>query len=60
MKITPTSQALGARITGIDLAQPLTDGDFRTILRVLGERGVLCFPGQTFGADEVSPTQSPQ
>ena len=54
MEITPGGQALGARITGIDLAQPLSDGDFRSILRALGEHGVLCFPDQTLDADRLS------
>jgi taurine dioxygenase len=54
MEITPTGQTLGARITGRDLAQPLSDGEFRTILRALGAHGVLCFPQQTLGADELS------
>ncbi len=47
MQITPSGQTLGARIEGIDLAQPLSDADFRTILRALGQHGVLCFPRQT-------------
>jgi len=47
MHIIPTGQALGARVEGIDLAQPLSDSDFRTILRALGAHGVLCFPDQT-------------
>src|SRR5580704_3808049 len=48
MEITPSSQALGARIEGIDLGQPLSDADVRAILRALGAHGVLCFPRQTF------------
>ena len=46
MKIEPTGGALGARIEGIDLGVPVSDGDFRQILRALGAYGVLCFPGQ--------------
>ena len=46
MKINPTGQTLGARIEGIDLAQPLGGAAFGTILRALGEHGVLCFPQQ--------------
>jgi taurine dioxygenase len=42
---------LGARIEDIDLAEPLSDDDFRLILRALGAYGVLCFPGQTFGVE---------
>jgi len=46
MRINPSGRALGARTEGIDLAQPVADGDFKAILRALGEHGVLCFPGQ--------------
>src|SRR5690242_15414620 len=48
MKITPSGQTLGAHIEGIDLGQALSQDDYRTILRALGQYGVLCFPGQTF------------
>lgn len=54
MKITPTGQTLGARVEGIDLGQPLSAGDYRTILRALGEYGVLCFPGQTFEVPQLA------
>jgi taurine dioxygenase len=46
MRLLPGNGALGARIEGIDLAQPVSDGDFRQILRALGTFGVLCFPKQ--------------
>src|SRR5262244_3655223 len=46
MKIHSSGKALGASIEGIDLAQPISDSDFKQILRALGERGVLCFPKQ--------------
>jgi taurine dioxygenase len=51
MKIRPSGSALGATIEGIDLAEPLSDGDFRQLLRALGEFGVLCFPGQRLETD---------
>lgn len=54
MDITPTGQGLGAHITGIDLGIPLSRDDFRTILRALGEHGVLCFPKQTFGTAQLA------
>jgi taurine dioxygenase len=54
MDITPSGQTLGARITGIDLAQPLSDTDFRAVLRALGAHGVLCFPAQTLTTDQLS------
>jgi taurine dioxygenase len=51
MKIQASGRALGARIEGIDLRQPVSDGDFRQILRALGEHGVLCFPAQQLETD---------
>ena len=42
---------MGATISGIDLNQPLSAGDFRTILRALGQYGVLCFPNQHLTPD---------
>jgi taurine dioxygenase len=44
--IRPTGGALGASVTDLDLAQPMSDADFAAILRALGRYGVLCFPGQ--------------
>lgn len=52
MQIIPSGQTLGARIEGIDLGQPLSDGDVRAILRALGAHGVLCFPAQTCDVPE--------
>lgn len=46
MRIVPEGGVLGARIEGVDLARPLDEEERRAILRALGERGVLCFPGQ--------------
>ncbi|HSU06824.1 MAG TPA: TauD/TfdA family dioxygenase [Acetobacteraceae bacterium] len=48
MQIIPSGETLGAGIAGIDLGQPLSDADFRSIMRALGAHGVLCFPAQTF------------
>lgn len=44
--ITPSGGILGARVTGIDLARPMSPADFAAILRALGQYGVLCFPDQ--------------
>jgi taurine dioxygenase len=52
MKIHPSGKALGARIEGMDLAQPVSDGDFKQVLRALGEHGVLCFPRQRLKTEE--------
>jgi taurine dioxygenase len=50
VQITPTGETLGARIEDIDLNTPLSEADFRAILRALGAHGVLCFPRQDLGA----------
>ena len=54
MDITPGGETLGATITGIDLALPLSDSDLCAILRALGEHGVLCFPRQTLDTDQLA------
>ena len=54
MEIMRGGQTLGARITGVDVAQSLSDGDFRAILRALGDHGVLCFPDQTLDAGQLA------
>jgi len=48
MDIIPSGQTLGARVENIDLGVALPDSDLRTLLRALGQYGVLCFPRQTF------------
>jgi taurine dioxygenase len=52
MEIMPSGQTLGAQMLGIDLAHNLSDGEFRTVLRALGQHGVLCFPHQTLETAE--------
>ncbi len=51
--IESTGQVLGATVSGVDLAKPLSDGDFATILRALGRHGVLRFPAQQLEAAEL-------
>jgi len=46
MKVTGSGGSLGATIEGLDLARPLSDGQFETVVRTLGERGVVRFPAQ--------------
>ncbi len=46
MRIVPSGGILGARVEGLDLAQPLPEAGFGALLRALAEHGVLCFPGQ--------------
>ena len=50
MQITPTGPALGARITGIDLACPISEAETAALLAALGAHGVLCFPDQDLDA----------
>jgi taurine dioxygenase len=50
LTIEPTGQILGATVRGVDLARPLSDGDFSAILRALGRHGVLRFPDQALDA----------
>src|SRR5688500_8580163 len=50
LNIEPSGQILGARVTGIDLAQPLRQRDFAAIFAALAKHGVLCFPDQQLDA----------
>jgi taurine dioxygenase len=54
MKITPSGRALGATIDGVDLAQPLSTDDFESVLRALGEYGVIRFPRQALTARQLA------
>jgi len=53
MNIQPTCEVLGATVTGIDLRRPLAHDDFVTLLKALGEYGVLRFPEQLISAAEL-------
>ncbi|MBS7790632.1 TauD/TfdA family dioxygenase [Roseococcus sp. SDR] len=54
MRIVPNNTGLGARIHDLDLSRPLAPEEFRTVLRALGEYGVLCFPGQDLDAPQLA------
>lgn len=54
MRVIGNSQGLGARVQELDLSQALSPADFLSILRTLGEHGVLCFPGQSLEPAELS------
>jgi taurine dioxygenase len=54
MDIKPTGEALGAHIFGVDLSKPVSDGDFKTILRALGEHGVIVFPRQKIETEDLA------
>jgi taurine dioxygenase len=53
MKITGTGKVLGATIEGLDLAQPLSQEEFDTVLQALGQYGVLRFSRQELSALEL-------
>lgn len=44
--VTQISEALGARVTGLDLAQPMSRDTLGFVLRAIATHGVLCFPDQ--------------
>lgn len=52
LRIEPTGKILGATVRGID-PRRIGAEDFTTILRALGEHGVLCFPGQALEAADL-------
>ena len=52
LEITPSGRALGARLTGIDLSEQVSNEIVDIIMRALGEHGVLCFPGQNLTAKQ--------
>ncbi len=53
LTIEPGNAILGARVTGVDLHQPLSDADQAGVVRALGQYGVLCFPNQLIEAPEL-------
>lgn len=50
LTIKPNPNVLGATVTGMDLAEQLSDADHAQVLRALGDYGVLCFPQQLIDA----------
>ena len=52
LKVTPYSSALGALISGVDLAQPLGDANFATIRQAFHDHGVIFFRDQ-----QITPEQ---
>ena len=52
MTITPIHPHFGARVDGVDLAQPLDEPSFRTIREAFQEYSVLVFPDQRLTDEE--------
>ncbi len=53
MNITPTGEACGARVTGIDLSQPLDRNTINSIRSAWLEHHVLAFPDQKLSDDDL-------
>ena len=53
VRVVPGGGILGARIEDLDLGQPLPRATFDTVMRAIGEYGVLCFPGQDLQAAQL-------
>lgn len=53
MKITTSGNVIGAEISEIDLAQPLSDADFGRIDAVFNAHGVVCFRRQHFNEEQL-------
>ena len=53
LNLEPLGTTLGARVTGIDLARPLSDTEFADVLRALARFHVLCFPRQPIDAEQL-------
>ncbi|MDA1323203.1 MAG: TauD/TfdA family dioxygenase [Proteobacteria bacterium] len=52
MKAEPISEAVGARVTGIDLGEEMDDATFRAVHRAWLDHQVLVFPGQDISEED--------
>lgn len=50
MNIIESGQILGASVEGLDLAEPITADQFKTLEQALGRYGVLSYPKQSLSA----------
>lgn len=53
MNVTPISQVLGARITGVDLNQPISDEQFAKMEEALHAHGFIVLPAQSLQPDSM-------
>ena len=44
IKIISSNEALGAKITGLDLSKTLSNENEKIIMHALGQYGQICFP----------------
>jgi taurine dioxygenase len=54
MKVTPSGEALGATIDGLDLAKPMSGEEFDAVLGALGAHSVIRFPRQVLTARQLA------
>jgi alpha-ketoglutarate-dependent taurine dioxygenase len=55
IEIIPTGAALGAEISGVDMAQPIDDAVFAAIERAYNDHGVIFFRDQHITPPQQSP-----
>jgi taurine dioxygenase len=53
LTVTPSGQACGAKVTGVDLTQPLNEADVSAIRAAWLEHHVLAFPDQSLTDDDL-------
>ena len=53
LKVTPSGEALGATIEGLNLARPLQPAELDSVLKALGKHGVVRFPRQELTGREL-------
>jgi len=58
LQATPSGQGLGARVDNIDLSQPLSQEQYKSIEGLLGKHGVLWFSKQTLTSAQLKTFSS--
>jgi len=53
IEVTPSGQACGASVTGVDLTQPLSESEISEIRKAWLEHHVLAFPDQAMSDDDL-------
>ena len=52
LSIEPSGDVMGATIRGVNLSEPLSDGDFGRVLEALGQYSVICFQDQSLTPEQ--------
>ena len=53
MQVNPLSGGFGAEISGLELDEPLSDNESRTIAAALYENAIVCIPGQALTPEQL-------